>query len=402
MNRVYIQKTDFSYAEDIYNILDLRVINVSAIENISESDRSVLLTSNNTYVCSSLWEEKIGGQQNLLDFVRKLKCKTVFVVHEKSENFKIEKHLGGNLVRFYLKEEASGTKIYENFQLQLLLSLIQSKDTMTAGDINSYQLLKLSKKVSEADVTVFINGPTGTGKEVLSRFIHKNSKRSDKPFVGINCAAIPENMLEAILFGHEKGAFTGASTSNKGIFRAADSGTLLLDEISEMPLSLQAKLLRVLQEKIVTPLGSQQEIPVDVRVIATTNRSMTEEIKQNRFREDLYYRLNVFPLLTKPLCERKDDIIPIATNLLIRHISEICEIPYIEHKAIKSLLEYKWPGNVRELENVIQRALVLCSNSKISELDIIVDSETNKVSVQENLREQILSKASLEEGVSNV
>ena len=402
MNRVYIQKTNFSFAEDIYNILDLRVINVSAIESITESDSSVLSTSNNTYVCSSLWEEKLGGQQNLLDFVRKLKSKTVFVVHEKSENFKIEKHLGGNLVRFYLKEEASGTKIYENFQLQLLLSLIQSKDTMTAGDTSSYQLLKLSKKVSEADVTVFINGPTGTGKEVLSRFIHKNSKRSDKPFVGINCAAIPENMLEAILFGHEKGAFTGASTSNKGIFRAADGGTLLLDEISEMPLSLQAKLLRVLQEKIVTPLGSQQEIPVDVRVIATTNRSMTEEIKQNRFREDLYYRLNVFPLLTKPLCERKDDIIPIATNLLIRHISEICEIPYIEHKAIKSLLEYKWPGNVRELENVMQRALVLCSNSKISELDIIVDSETNKVSVQENLREQILSKASLEEGVSNV
>ena len=402
MNRVYIQKTDFSFAEDIYNILDLRVINVSAIENITESDSSVLSTSNNTYVCSSLWEEKLGGQQNLLDFVRKLKSKTVFVVHEKSDNFKIEKHLGGNLVRFYLKEEPSGTKIYENFQIQLLLSLIQSKDTMTAGDTNSYQLLKLSKKVSEADVTVFINGPTGTGKEVLSRFIHKNSKRSDKPFVGINCAAIPENMLEAILFGHEKGAFTGASTSNKGIFRAADEGTLLLDEISEMPLSLQAKLLRVLQEKIVTPLGSQQEIPVDVRVIATTNRSMSEEIKQNRFREDLYYRLNVFPLLTKPLCERKDDIIPIATNLLIRHISEICEIPYIEHKAIKSLLEYKWPGNVRELENVMQRALVLCSNSKISELDIIVDSETNKVSVQENLREQILSKASLEEGVSNV
>mgnify|MGYP001169250507 FL=1 len=402
MNRVYIQKTDFSFAEDIYKILDLRVINVSAIETISENDRSVISTSNNTYVCSSIWEDKLGGQQGLLDFVRKLKSKTVFVVHEKSDDFKIEKHLGGNLIRFYLKEEPSETKIYENFQLQLLLSLVQSKEAMTAGDINSYQLLKLSKKVSEADVTVFINGPTGTGKEVLSRFIHKNSKRNDKPFVGINCAAIPENMLEAILFGHEKGAFTGASTSNKGIFRAADGGTLLLDEISEMPLSLQAKLLRVLQEKIVTPLGSQQEIPVDVRVIATTNRSMSEEIKQNRFREDLYYRLNVFPLLTKPLCERKDDIIPIATNLLIRHISEICEIPYIEHKAIKSLLEYKWPGNVRELENVMQRALVLCSNSKISELDIIVDSETNKVSVQENLREQILSKASLEEGVSNV
>ena len=249
---------------------------------------------------------------------------------------------------------------------------------------------------------MFINGPTGTGKEVLSRFIHKNSRRSEKPFVGINCAAIPENMLEAILFGHEKGAFTGASTSNKGIFRAADTGTLLLDEISEMPLSLQAKLLRVLQEKIVTPLGSQQEIPVDVRVIATTNRSMMEEIKQNKFREDLYYRLNVFPLLTKSLAERKDDIIPIATNLLTRHIKELSEIPYIEHNAIKALLDYNWPGNVRELENVIQRALVLCSNNIISELDIIVDTDNSKASVQDNLRDQILSKASLEEGISNV
>ena len=402
MNRAYIQKTDFSYAEDIINILLSRVINVSAIENISENENQAITTSNNTYVCSSIWENKLGGQQGLLEFARKVKSKIIFVVHEKSDDFKIEKNLGGNLIRFYLKEEPSGTKTYENFQLQLLLSLIQPKDSMTAGDTNSHQLLKLSKKVSEADVTVFINGPTGTGKEVLSRFIHKNSKRSDKPFVGINCAAIPENMLEAILFGHEKGAFTGASTSNKGIFRAADAGTLLLDEISEMPLSLQAKLLRVLQEKIVTPLGSQQEIPIDVRVIATTNRSMSEEIKQNRFREDLYYRLNVFPLLTKPLNERRDDIIPIATNLLTRHVNEMCEIPYIDQSAIKVLLEYKWPGNVRELENVMQRALVLCSNSKISELDIIVDSETNKVSVQENLREQILAKASLEEGVTNV
>jgi two-component system response regulator FlrC len=169
-----------------------------------------------------------------------------------------------------------------------------------------------------------------------------------------------------------------------------------------MPLSLQAKLLRVLQEKIVTPLGSQQEIPVDGRVIATTNRSMMEEIKQNKFREDLYYRLNVFPLLTKSLAERKDDIIPIATNLLTRHIKELSEIPYIEHNAIKALLDYNWPGNVRELENVIQRALVLCSNNKISELDIIVDTDNSKASVQDNIRDQILSKASLEEGISNV
>ena len=402
MNKAYIQKTDFYYAEDIIHILNSRIINVAIVENISENYNSVLTNSNNTYICSSLWENKLGGQQGLLDFARKLKSKTIFVIHEKSDDFKIEEHLGGNLIRFYIKDIPFENKITENFQVQLLLSLIQPQESMTAGDNSSYQLLKLSKKVSEADVTVFINGPTGTGKEVLSRFIHKNSKRCDEPFVGINCAAIPENMLEAILFGHEKGAFTGASTSNKGIFRAADGGTLLLDEISEMPLSLQAKLLRVLQEKIVTPLGSQQEIPVDVRVIATTNRSMLTEIKQNRFREDLYYRLNVFPLLTKSLYERKDDIIPIATNLLTKHVKELKQIPFMDYNSIKALLKYEWPGNVRELENVIQRALVLCSNAKITEHDIIVDTKTNEATVQENLREQILSKASLEEGVSNV
>ena len=390
MNRVYIQKTDFSFAEDIYNILDLRVINVSAIENITESDSSVLSTSNNTYVCSSLWEEKLGGQQNLLDFVRKLKSKTVFVVHEKSDEFKIEKHLGGSLIRFYLKEEPSGTKIYENFQLQLLLSLVQSKEAMTAGDINSYQLLKLSKKVSEADVTVFINGPTGTGKEVLSRFIHKNSKRSDKPFVGINCAAIPENMLEAMLFGHEKGAFTGASSANKGIFRAADTGTLLLDEISEMPLSLQAKLLRVLQEKKVTPIGGQRDIDVDVRVIATTNRNMMNEVKEKKFREDLYYRLNVFPIGTLNLSERKDDIIPISVALLKRH-SEKSNLPYIDKSAQNIIKNYIWPGNVRELENVLQRAIVLCDDKVIREKDIMIDVSEESTfisSVQDGINNQ--------------
>ena len=154
----------------------------------------------------------------------------------------------------------------------------------------------MAEKVAKTDVTVFIHGPTGTGKEVISNYIHQNSVRSEKPFVAINCAAIPENMLEAMLFGHEKGAFTGASSANKGIFRAADTGTLLLDEISEMPLSLQAKLLRVLQEKKVTPIGGQRDIDVDVRVIATTNRNMVEEVKEKKFREDLYYRLNVFQL----------------------------------------------------------------------------------------------------------
>jgi two-component system response regulator FlrC len=233
--------------------------------------------------------------------------------------------------------------------------------------------MALAKRVSKTDVTVFINGPTGTGKEVLAKFIHNQSGRIDAPFVAVNCAAIPENMLEAILFGHEKGAFTGASTANKGIFRAADGGTLLLDEISEMPLGLQAKLLRALQERKVTPLGSQREIDVDVRVVATTNRNMLGEVKEGRFREDLFYRLNVFPLASRHLHERKNDIVAISTILLKRHAAALDTIPALADDAIELLLNYGWPGNVRELENVLQRALVLCSDNIISAADIMVD-----------------------------
>tara|TARA_Y100001933_G_C18792321_1_gene477157 strand:- start:191 stop:793 length:603 start_codon:yes stop_codon:yes gene_type:complete len=184
-------------------------------------------------------------------------------------------------------------------------------------------------------------------------------------------------MLEAMLFGHEKGAFTGASSANKGIFRAADSGTLLLDEISEMPLSLQAKLLRVLQEKKVTPIGGQRDIEVDVRVIATTNRDMLNEVKEKKFREDLYYRLNVFPLETLNLSERPNDIIPISVALLRRH-TEFDKIPYITKNAQKILTDYHWPGNVRELENVLQRAIVLSESNIISESDIMIDLNNNK------------------------
>ena len=197
-------------------------------------------------------------------------------------------------------------------------------------------------------------------------------------------------MLEAMLFGHEKGAFTGASSANKGIFRAADTGTLLLDEISEMPLSLQAKLLRVLQEKKVTPIGGQRDIDVNVRVIATTNRDMLNEVKEKKFREDLYYRLNVFPIETHNLSERPDDILPISIALLNRHTEESF-LPYISDEAQKILREYSWPGNVRELENVLQRAIVLCENNIIDEKDIMIDvsKQSNFYNnIQENLSEK--------------
>ena len=252
-------------------------------------------------------------------------------------------------------------------------TLLLDEDHVAVADPASRQLMALANRVAATDVTVFINGPTGTGKEVLARFIHNQSSRKDNAFVAVNCAAIPENMLEAILFGHEKGSFTGASTANKGIFRAADGGTLLLDEISEMPLSLQAKLLRALQERKVTPLGSQREIDVDVRVLATTNREMLQEIRDGKFREDLFYRLNVFPLSTQHLAQRPDDIVPISSILLARHSATLGEVPVIDDEAKKLLLSYNWPGNVRELENVLQRALVLSSGGKIMAGDIMVD-----------------------------
>jgi len=207
---------------------------------------------------------------------------------------------------------------------------------------------------------------------VLSKFIHENSGRKDNPFIAINCAAIPENMLEAMLFGHEKGAFTGASAANQGIFRAADKGTLLLDEISEMPLGLQAKILRVLQERVITPLGGSREINVDVRVIATTNRDMMEEIRGGKFREDLYYRLNVFPIATLALSERVEDIIPIAMALLRKHSENEPFNFILSDQAANKLKEHSWPGNVRELDNVIQRALVLNDSPVIEENSIFL------------------------------
>jgi two-component system response regulator FlrC len=261
----------------------------------------------------------------------------------------------------------------QNYSLQMAATLLLDEDHVAVADPASRQLMALANRVAATDVTVFINGPTGTGKEVLARFIHNQSSRKDNAFVAVNCAAIPENMLEAILFGHEKGSFTGASTANKGIFRAADGGTLLLDEISEMPLSLQAKLLRALQERKVTPLGSQREIDVDVRVLATTNREMIAEIREGKFREDLFYRLNVFPLSTQHLAQRPDDIVPISSILLARHSAALGEVPVIDDEAKKLLLSYNWPGNVRELENVLQRALVLSSGGRIMAGDIMVD-----------------------------
>jgi two-component system response regulator FlrC len=232
---------------------------------------------------------------------------------------------------------------------------------------NSIRLIELARRVAASDCTVLIVGESGTGKEVLARFIHRCSPRSREPFVAVNCAAIPENMLEAMLFGYERGAFTGAHASHPGKFEQAQGGTLLLDEITEMPLGLQAKLLRVLQEREVERLGGRTPISLDVRVLATTNRRLREEVAAGRFREDLYYRLNVFPLAISPLRARREDVLPLAMQLLSARCRPGEQIPALGADAAHLLLTYPWPGNVRELDNLLQRALILVNGPVIHE-----------------------------------
>lgn len=254
------------------------------------------------------------------------------------------------------------------FEPELLVETVQKvignngnkSDEPIAEADSSRQLLQLSARVAQSESTVLLLGESGTGKEVLARYIHNKSPRSDKPFIAINCAAIPENMLEAMLFGHEKGSYTGAHTSAPGKFEQANGGTILLDEISEMDMGLQAKLLRVLQEREVERLGGRKSIKLDVRVIATSNRDMRIEVAEGKFREDLYFRLSVLPLQWAPLRDRRADIIPLAAAFLAKHAKKQNRGHVtLSDEAIETLLNYPWPGNVRELDNVMQRALIL-------------------------------------------
>ncbi|OKY24691.1 MULTISPECIES: sigma-54-dependent transcriptional regulator [Thalassotalea] len=254
---------------------------------------------------------------------------------------------------------------------------IQQNDAFEpiVADTKSKELLLLARKVASTDASVMVLGPSGSGKEVLAQYVHGHSSRANKPFVAINCAAIPENMLEATLFGYEKGAFTGAIQACPGKFEQAQGGTILLDEITEMDLGLQAKILRVLQEREVERLAGRKTIKLDVRVIATSNRDLKEAVNEGIFREDLYYRLNVFPLNWLPLSQRRDDIVPLANHL----ISRICqknqqESPEFTPAACSKLNAYQWPGNVRELDNVIQRALILHSDGVIDAADLLIEN----------------------------
>ena len=258
----------------------------------------------------------------------------------------------------------------------LIAELARPTHRPACGEPESASFLALARRIAVSDATVLLLGETGTGKEGVARYLHHSSTRADKPFIAVNCAALPETMLEAMLFGHQKGSFTGASGTSEGLFRAADGGTLLLDEIAELPLALQAKLLRALQEREILPVGATRSQPVDVRVIAAANRDLAAEVAAGRFRADLYWRLNVMPLTLKPLAERRLDIRAIAATLLLRHSRADESFAWPTANALDRLLTHGWPGNVRELENVIQRALLLRSGERIEADDLAIQDFT--------------------------
>ncbi len=256
----------------------------------------------------------------------------------------------------------------------VLAAATRENHALIYGDKKTESILKMAKQIAPSEANILLTGESGTGKEIFSRFIHDNSKRANKKFVAVNCAAIPETLLESELFGYEKGAFTGAVARRIGKFEEASDGTLLLDEISEMDIKIQAKLLRAIQEKEIDRIGGKSPIKVNTRIIATSNRHLDEEVKKGTFRQDLYYRLNVVNIDIPPLRERMDDVMVLAKHFAKKY-SELNDIPLkpISKKAEEKLLNYRWPGNVRELENTVHRAVLLSTGEEIDENAVILD-----------------------------
>ena len=369
---IIVDESNLDFFGNLMTSLQGRGLECGSFAAVSDSFSSI---DEKIYISSEAKGYDFKTDKNLISFLKSNGFKKAALFIFDCDVFEVEKHLNGAITIMKVPAITEATKQEATFFNHYFIEQVaHNLPNLPCSDDNSIQLTSLIRKISTTDATVLVNGPTGTGKEVISNLIHHFSHRRDEAFVAVNCAAIPDQMLESMLFGHEKGAFTGAIQPNKGLIRAADKGTVLLDEISEMPVALQAKLLRVIQEKKVMPIGSSQEVEVDVRIIATTNRNMLEEVKLGRFREDLFYRLNVFPLNTLKLAERKDDIPTIVANMLFNMDIDNENKTKISSKALKHLEDYHWPGNVRELHNVIQRAKILCLNGEILPSDLIFDS----------------------------
>lgn len=284
----------------------------------------------------------------------------------------------------------------ENIILKNQLQSVKSVPEIIGQSLAMQKLAVMMHKVAATDATVLLLGESGTGKELIAKAIHTLSNRKEKPYLAQFCGSIPDTLLESELFGYKRGAFTGASTDKKGLFEVANSGTFFLDEIADISIALQAKLLRVLQNKEIIRLGDTQVVKVDARVITATNKDLKQLVKEDKFREDLFYRLNVFPIKIPPLRERTGDI-----PLLVEHFLEKYskEKKYIDPKALKMLGNYSWPGNVRQLENVIQRAIILCDGNKLLEEHIIIEEDDNEINFSGSLKdyEILLLKKRLQE-----
>ena len=369
---IIVDDSNLDFSSNLITSLKGRGVECALFSSKSDSCSNL---SEKIYLSFKPKDYDLKADKELIPFLKSNGFKKAALLVLDSNIFEVEKHLNGAITAVKVPTIVGAPKQQVNFFLHYFIEqVVQNIPNLPCGDEQSVKLNSLIRKISTTDATVLVNGPTGTGKEVISNLIHHFSNRREEAFVAVNCAAIPDQMLESMLFGHEKGAFTGAVQPNKGLLRAADKGTVLLDEISEMPIALQAKLLRVIQEKRVMPIGSSQEVEVNVRIIATTNRNMLEEVKLGRFREDLFYRLNVFPLNTLKLSDRKDDIPTIVANMLFNMEIDNEIKTKISLDALNDLEEYHWPGNVRELHNVIQRAKILCLNGEILPSDLIFDS----------------------------
>ena len=369
---IIVDDSNLDFSSNLITSLKGRGVECALFSSKSDSCSN---PSEKIYLSFKPKDYDLKADKELIPFLKSNGFKKAALLVLDSNIFEVEKHLNGAITVVKVPTIVGAPKQQVNFFLHYFIEqVVQNIPNLPCGDEQSVKLNSLIRKISTTDATVLVNGPTGTGKEVISNLIHHFSNRREEAFVAVNCAAIPDQMLESMLFGHEKGAFTGAVQPNKGLLRAADKGTVLLDEISEMPIALQAKLLRVIQEKRVMPIGSSQEVEVNVRIIATTNRNMLEEVKLGRFREDLFYRLNVFPLNTLKLSDRKDDIPTIVANMLYNMEIDNEIKTKISLDALNDLEEYHWPGNVRELHNVIQRAKILCLNGEILPSDLIFDS----------------------------